>query len=390
MTTSRAARPVAPACTATRGQVLRHRLRVQQLDRAPGAARAPTDVAVLDLGVQDTGPDGSLWALAVRGADVTAESRPDDLALAWTLRGAPHAYRRSDLPAVQRAVRPYSDADAGRRLLSATTPLRAAGITPTAALEHVARTMRDVVTAPLDKGSLSTRMTAELPEPYLRWCEPCHATHMYEMPFRLAALHAGLELEAGMSPPAVRRAPGFPTGQVGVVDRPAGDDDDGRFDLVRLVLHLLGPLTPKQVASFLDAPVKDVSARWPEDVVPVSVTDVGTGDLLADDVDALEAAADPSGPPVVRLVGPYDLFLQARDRELLVPDTGRHKALWTAIGRPGAVLVDGEVAGTWRPRASGRRLALELDEWVPWDAPTRRAVGVEHERLARFRGAEPA
>ncbi|GIG21890.1 hypothetical protein Cch01nite_26140 [Cellulomonas chitinilytica] len=370
--------------------MLRHRVRVQQLDRAPGAARAPTDVVTLDLGVQDTGPDGSLWALAVRGADVTSQHWPDDLALAWTLRGAPHAYRRHDLPAVQRAVRPYSDADAGKRLLNATTPLRAAGIDPTDALAHVARTMRRVVTHPLDKGSLSTRMTAELTEPYLRWCGPCHATHMYEMPFRLAALHAGLELEPGTSPPVVRRAPGFPTAQVAVVARSDDDRDDGPFDLVRLVLHLLGPLTPKQVASFLDAPVKDVAARWPADVVPVAVADVGTADLLADDVEALDAAADADGPPAVRLVGPYDLFLQARDRTLLVPDAARHKALWPVLGRPGAVLVDGEVAGTWRPRATGGRLALELDEWVPWDAATRRAVAAEHERLAAFRGAAPA
>lgn len=372
----------------TRGQVLRRRVRAQQLDRAPGTAAGPHDVAVLSLGVQDTGPDGSLWALVVRGVEATADRWPDDLALAWTLRGAPHAYRRQDLPAVQRAVRPCSDADAAKRIMNAATPLRSAGITPVDALEHVARTMRDVVTDPLDKGSLSTRMTAELPEPYLRWCAPCGATHMYEMPFRLAALHAGLELEPGTSPPVVGRSPGFPSAQIGVVAR-AEDDDDGPFDLVRLVLHLLGPLTPRQVAAFLDAPVKDVTARWPDDVVPVAIEDVGTADLLEEDVPALETT-DRGSPPVVRLVGPYDLYLQARDRDLLVPDAGRHKALWPVLGRPGAVLVDGEVAGTWRPRASGRRLALELDEWVPWDATTRRAVAAEHERLAAFRGADPA
>jgi len=377
------------AVTASRGQVLRRRLRVQQLDRPLSSSRAVTDADVLDLGVQDTGQDGALWALACRGVPVSSSDRPDGLALAWTLRGAPHAYRRADLPEVQRAVRPYSDADAGKRLLTASTPLRKAGISPTDALEHVARTMRDVVTGPLDKGSLSTRMTAELTDPYLRWCEPCHATHMYEMPFRLATLHAGLELEQGSSPPVVRRIPRFPAAQVATVAR-TDDATDGRWDLVRLVLHHLGPLTPKQVASYLDAPVKDVAARWPEDVVPVSVDGGAAVDLLADDVDALAAAADLPTRPVVRLVGPYDVFLQARDRDVLIPDASRHKALYQAIGRPGAVLVDGEVAGTWRPRATKARLALELDEWVPWDAGVRRAVAAEHERLAAFRGVAAA
>jgi hypothetical protein len=373
----------------SRGQVLRHRLRVQQLDRPPSPSRDVTDADVLDLGVQDTGPDGALWALASRGVPVSSTDRPDGLAFAWTVRAAPHAYRRADLSAVQRAVRPYSDADAGKRLLSATTPLKRAGITPTEALEHVARTMRDVVTGPVVKGDLSTRMTAELPDPYLRWCEPCRATHMYEMPFRLATLHAGLELEPGTSPPVVRRVPGFPTAQVAAVAR-TDDAPDGRFDLVRLVLHLLGPLTPKQVASYLDAPVKDVLARWPQDVVPVSVDGGAAVDLLADDADALAAAAAPPTRPVVRLVGPYDLFLQARDRDVLLPDAARQKALFQAIGRPGAVLVDGEVVGTWRPRTTGPRLALELDEWVPWHATVRRAVTAEHERLAAFRGVAPA
>src|SRR3954463_547669 len=39
----------------TRAQVLAFRVRAQQLDRAAGSL---DDTAVLDLGVQDTGPDG--------------------------------------------------------------------------------------------------------------------------------------------------------------------------------------------------------------------------------------------------------------------------------------------------------------------------------------------
>jgi hypothetical protein len=377
--------------TVTAAQVRRHRVRVQQLDRPVDPARAVTDAAVLDLGVQDTGPDGALWALALRGVPVAAHGWDEALALAWTVRGAPHAYRRADLPAVQRAVRPYSDADAGKRIYDAAKPLRAADLRPLDALSRAARTMRDVVDAPLDKGGVSTRMTRELPEPYLRWCRSCGVTHMWEMPFRLAALHGGLELEPGTSPPVLRRAPRFPARQVGAVERPDDEplDADGRHDLVRGVLHLLGPTDPKHVAAFLDAPLADVRRRWPPDVAAVDVAGAEAS-VLADDLPSLLDAAGPRGEPVVRLLGPYDLFLQARDRDLLVPDRDRQKALWPVLGRPGAVLAGGDVVGTWRPRARGRRLALELDPWVPWDADLEAAVAIEHARLAAFRGLDVA
>ncbi|WP_028046988.1 winged helix DNA-binding domain-containing protein [Cellulomonas sp. URHE0023] len=364
----------------TASQVRRYRVHVQQLDRAARPDRDPGDAALLDIGVQDTGPDGALWALAIRGVPVTAGHWPHALALAWTLRGAPHAYRRADLPDVQRALRPYSEADAAKRLLNAAGPLTAAGIAATEALATTARTMREVVTGPLVKGDLSTRMTAQMPDPYLRWCEGCQATHMYEMPFRLAALHAGLELEPGTSPPVVRRIPSWPASQVGVIER-----DDSDPDPVRAVLHLLGPLTPKQVAAYLDAPARDVVARWPSDAVAVQVDGAEAHMLEAD----TEALRDPPETDAVRLLGPYDPYLQAGDREVVAPDRDRHASLWQSIGRPGAVLARGEIVGTWRPRAHGKTLGVQIDEWVPWDAAVRDAVEAEHTRLAVFRGARP-
>jgi len=366
----------------TRRQVLRYRVHAQQLDRDEDAARSPDDAAILDLGVQDTGPDGALWALAVRGVPVRAHDWPSELALAWTVRGAPHAYRRTDLRDVEKALRPFSEADAAKRVLTASAPLKAAGIPVLDALAEVSRTMRSVVRRPTVKGTLSTRMTAQMSEPYLRWCPGCGATHLYEMTFRLAALHAGLELEPDTSPPVLRRIPEWPSRQVGALTR-AGTDDDGQVDVLRSLLHLLGPLTPKQAVGYLDSTLRDVTARWPQDAVEVEVEGATAG-ILAADRDALEHATGDDS--TVRLLGPYDLYLQGRDRELLVPEKAHHVALWPSIGRPGAVLVGGEVVGTWRPRASGSRLALELDPWVPWSAATTAAVAAQHERLATFRG----
>jgi hypothetical protein len=191
------------------------------------------------------------------------------------------------------------------------------------------------------------------------------------MPFRLAALRAGLELEPGTSPPVLRPVPGL---------APA-DTVPERLDVVRGYLQLLGPATPKLVAGYLDAPVTEVRARWPEDAVEVPV-DGERRWLLAADAARLDDVPAASG---TRLLGPFDLFLQARDRDLLVPERDRAKALWPTLGRPGAVLVDGEVAGTWRPRKAGTALTVTVQPWQTFGADLRAAVGTEAERLAAFR-----
>jgi hypothetical protein len=355
--------------TVTREQVLGFRLRAQQLDRAAGTL---ADTAVLDIGVQATGADGALWALAIRGVDV--RSLPDGaLATVWTIRGAPHLYRRSDLSSVAAATAPFSDADAGKRIYDAAKPLKAAGISNLQALEAVAGAMREIVTAPMVKGEMSRRLTERLDRPYLRDCTPCGATHVYEMPFRLAALRAGLELQPGTSPPVLEPVPDL-------VPRKAPEQ---RHDVVRAYLRLLGPATPKLVAGYLDAPVKDVQARWPADVVEVDVEGERRW-LLADDAD--RHAVEP--PPVTRLLGPFDLYLQARDRPLLVADPGSAKDLWRTLGRPGGVLVDGEIVGTWRARRSGASVAVTVSLWRPSSAETRGAITEQAERLAAFRGAQ--
>lgn len=346
-----------------RDQVLNFRAAAQELLRTG----THDDAAVLDLGVQDTGPDGAGWALAIRGVEV-----PDgDLVLAWTLRGAPHAYRRTEVAQVAAAVAPWSEADAAKRIFDAARPLKAAGIPVLDALDHIASVMRDVATRPVVKGEMSGALTERLDEPYLRWCRPCGATHAYEQPFRIASLHAGLELEPGTSPPVLHRIPGW---------RGPAKRVPEHLDPVRAVLRLLGPSDPKLVAGYVDSPVAEIKARWPEDVVPVEVEGRRL-DVLAED---LEALADPPPAAGVRLLGPFDLFLQARDRELVVPDAAARKDLWRTLGRPGGVLVDGELIGSWRPRSKGRRLQVAVTIWDGSAAPD--GVAEQAERLAAFRG----
>lgn len=353
---------------ATRDDVLRYRVHAQQLDRTGDHV----DSAVFDIGVQDSGYDGAAWALATRGGVFD----PEDHFVAWTLRGAPHVYRRSQAAGIARATAPWSDADAAKRIFDAAKPLKAAGISILDALATVAGEMRNIVDGPTVKGDVSAALTEILPEPYLRWCRPCQATHSYEQTFRIAALGAGLELESGTSPPVLRRLPRWK----GMAARVPAE-----VHPVRSVLRFLGPSTPKLVAEYIDSPVREVKAQWPEDTTDVEVGGERRS-ILTDDLDALTDPVDVSGN--VRLLGNFDLFLQARDRQLLVDDEARRKALWPVLGRPGAVLAGHDIAGLWRPRTSGTRLRVEIEEWGPWTTVVERSVGEQAERLADFRGLE--
>ena len=71
------------------------------------------------------------------------------------------------------------------------------------------------------------------------------------------------------------------------------------------------------------------------------------------------------------------------DRELLIPDYTRRSELWTSRVWPGAVLVDGEIVGTWR-RANAnmtvrpwRRLARAEREAVEAEASSLPLPGIE-------------
>ncbi len=363
----------------TRADVVAYRVHAQQLDRATVEKRALTDAVVFDLGVQDTGRDGASWALANRGVPVASAEElesNDEVALAWTLRGSPHYYRRAELHDAFVATSPMSEADAAKRSINTDKLLRPAGITVHAGLTEIAGKMRTVVTRPMVKGEVSAALTAALDEPYLRYCAPCGVLHVPEQAFRLAAIYAGLELEPGTSPPVLRRVEGWPRRRPGPAAAPSAAPE--HLQPIRNYLRLLGPATPADVAGFLDTSVAEVKAHWPEDAQAVEVDGKQLWWLGGD--------APEVDPGLVRLLGGYDLLLQGRDRTLLVPDTSRHKALWPVIGRPGVVLVGAEVAGMWRPKAAGGRFTLRLELWQRLRKQARLALEEQAASLAAHRG----
>ena len=214
---------------------------------------------------------------------------------------------------------------------------------------------------------MSGALRDRLPEPYLRYCRPCDAVHAYEQTFRLAALRAGLVLGRAPRPRAhPRPRAGAGRGGARAAGRrpglPAADS---------------GRPPRRRWPAYLDTTVGEVRRRWPADAEPVTVE--------GEQRWVLAGTVPPERPRTTRLLAPFDPYLQVRDRELLLPDRPV-KELWPVLGRPGAVLVDGEVAGTWRPRAAGGRLALAVVPWRPFD---RSAVEVQAEAMAAARGLAP-
>lgn len=359
----------------TRRQVLAYRIAAHGLRRETGD---PLGLEVLDLGVQFANTGALRQALASRlpeGArtDVLVD---DAFALLWSFRGAPHLLRRADVPGLIPALWPVSEADAMSRLAAERQPLKRAGIGGLEAFTETAQAFRAVVTGPMTKGEVSAAITRRLPAAYSYECRRCEATHVYGGLFQLAALAGGVELVPGAATTALTPLP----------DRPdVPTSSTGPTDQLRAYLRLHGPATPADAGSYLGTTAGAVRPWWPEDAVEVTVE--GRRCWITEDrLDALREP--PSAGGLVRLLPPHDPFLQARDRDLLVPSRERQKEIWRILGNPGAVLAGGELAGIWRAKP-GRKGSLDVSVLLFDELPAkaRRALEAEAGRLAAHRGA---
>jgi hypothetical protein len=356
-----------------RSQVIAYRMAAHQLDRACADQSA---LAVLDLGVQDPRPGSALTALAARLPD-----QPTDAGLVstWTFRGAPHVHRAADLPELNAALWPLDDTDAGARLGNSSAHLIKAGMPPLQAIRDTAQVWRKVAgKGAKTKGELSGALTKRLPDGYAVHCRACQTEHVTEQLMRLAGLPAGAVIADQGPPVSFRSQPEWP----GVPAEPVGT-----ARLLESYLTLHGPATPADAASYLGTKAKAVSAVWPDGLVEVRLG--GRKTVIPEaEVEALTSAPKPR---LVRLLPPYDPYLQGRDRELLVPDRALHKQIWQILGNPGTVLVDGEIAGVWRAKSTKTKLTISVTLFAPLPARRRAAVLKEIEqeagRVAAVRGA---
>jgi hypothetical protein len=193
----------------------------------------------------------------------------------------------------------------------------------------------------------------------------------------------------GIHPNAVRY--GAPTGTivmrwdgarqptVWTVPAPEMDPIEARLELARRYLRVFGPGTPggfSEWAGIKARRIPAVFAALQGELIPVH-TPIGGAWILAADEGAIRA--EPGPPAAARLLPSGDTYflLQGADRALLVPDAPHRAALWPSRVWPGALLVDGEIAGTWR-RAEA---TVTIQPWRRISPTSRDAIGAEARAL---------
>jgi hypothetical protein len=159
------------------------------------------------------------------------------------------------------------------------------------------------------------------------------------------------------------------------VPPPDIDPLGARRELARRYLHVFGPATPASFARWAGIGLAEAGAAFDalgRSLTPVQ-TPIGEGWILTRDEPELRAPAGPAAPARLLPSGDSYYLLQGADRELLVPEPKKREVLWTSRVWPGAVVVAGEVAGTWR-RAQAD---LTIQPWRRLSRAERAAVEAE-------------
>jgi hypothetical protein len=166
---------------------------------------------------------------------------------------------------------------------------------------------------------------------------------------------------------------------VWTVPTPRIEPLEARRALAGRYLHVYGPTTPGAFATWAGIGAREAAAAFDSLANGLAQvrTPIGDGWILARDEPDFREAAGPPAPARLLPSGDAYYLLQGADRELLVPDTAQRAALWTSRVWPGAVLVDGEIAGTWR-RAQAK---LDIEPWRGLSRREREAVEAEAQSL---------
>lgn len=336
--------------------MLASRLRVQDLHGGTATLR---ELKTLSCGFRDAGEGTGDASLALRlgsGAQATAAREAGRLVTAMTLRGSPHVIRASDLTRFRSALVPV-----GRDDLEATTgPLPDAVAERDDPVAEVARALDERFTDGMTKAELSRAATALLPKALTPFCDRCSVAHPIDGLFRMATLRAWLVLVPGTKTQTFTRhggqsGAGTPTGSA-----------RARSTLARRAREACVPADEDQLATWLGWAPKSVP-RTPAADAP--------------------AATPPDKP--ARLLPAHDPWLRGSDRGwLLGANAARRSEIFRALGAPGIVLVDGEVAGTMRQRRAGRKLRIQVDAWSTLTAGHRVAIEDDADIIGAVRGLD--
>lgn len=313
----------------SRDRILAFRRRVGSLDeRLPHGDRSIRTAAW--AGLQDSMPRAALVSLHARVGGVTPDALDDEsLVQLWGPRSGAYVVAVEDVAVFTRGRLPA----AGSRR---------------------------------DRGEeLAARLTALLGSEPMPYGEAARALGVHPNELRYAAPTGRVLVRwDGARQPVIWTVP-----------PPQVDDAEVRRELARRYLHVFGPATSEAFAKWAGVREPAAAGTFEElrgEMVPVR-TPVGDAWILAGDEDAFLAPPVPAA--TARLLPSGDAYYLHWDagRELLVPDPDLRRSLWTSRVWPGAVLVEGEIVGTWR-RAGH---VVTIDAWGGRTGPAREAVEAE-------------
>jgi hypothetical protein len=166
---------------------------------------------------------------------------------------------------------------------------------------------------------------------------------------------------------------------VWTVAAPAIDPADACRGLARRYLHLFGPTTAEGFARWAGISRRSAAnafASLERSLLPVR-SPLGDEWLLADDEPEMRAGETAPAPARLLPSGDAYFLLDGAERELLVPRADQRERLWTSRVWPGAILVEGEIRGTWRRSQH----TVRIDGWARLSRARRDAIQAEARAL---------
>jgi hypothetical protein len=157
------------------------------------------------------------------------------------------------------------------------------------------------------------------------------------------------------------------------------DPADARRELARRYIRVFGPATADRFARWAGISRRsatDAFASLEASLLPVR-SPLGDEWLLAEDEPAIRGGETAAAPARLLPSGDAYFLLDGGERKLLVPREDQRQRLWTSRVWPGALLVKGEIRGTWR-RAHH---TVKIDAWARLSRETRDAIEAEADAL---------
>ncbi len=380
----------------SRDEVIRFRLAAHHLTQRLGGDGLLDAAAA--CGVQNSPPGSALLALGARVLDLT-ESRLDaavaeqrTLLQTWSVRGAPFFFPTTDAHVFTTGVLPATP-DARRQLIIGVAPaLESVGLDIDEAvglidaeLDAVLRGRRLAIN---ELGAeLADRVATRLDTGRKQW--QAEGPYSVGQPLGEAVVHFCLRILTlqGRLCPAPRSAGKAP---FVLVDEwldgglPETSPEDARAELLRRYLHSYGPSSKAQFATgSACAPGTRLPGGtcWPMNWSrSTSMVGPGCSKLTCPPCDRHRTQPASACRPRATHTPNCATARRSSAKPL-------HGQVWRPLGEPGTVLVDGQIAGVWRPNKAGRRLTVTVHAFDKLSANKRKALAEEAELMGTLRGA---